>query len=65
MKSWKSGGPGKTVNYCKQSIYIPEDMLEEIRKEAIRQDRSLSWLVQHAWKVAKKDIEKLPALEDL
>jgi uncharacterized small protein (TIGR04563 family) len=27
----------------KQSLYFPEDMLEEIQREASRQDRSISW----------------------
>jgi uncharacterized small protein (TIGR04563 family) len=29
-------------------------MLEEIRNEAARLDRSLSWIVQRAWKVARE-----------
>ena len=34
----------------KQSLYFPEDMLKEIQDEANRQDRSLSWIVQQAWR---------------
>ena len=45
----------------KQSLYFPEDVLEEITKEATRQDRSLSWIVQKAWKVARKEIMNAPA----
>ena len=45
----------------KQSLYFPEEMLEEIRNEAIRQDRSLSWIVQRAWMVACKDIQRIPS----
>ena len=37
----------------KQSLYFPEDMLNEIQAEANRQDRSLSWIVQQAWKIAR------------
>src|SRR5688500_12084882 len=36
----------------KQSLYFPEEMLEEIQREANRQDRSLSWIVQQAWRLA-------------
>ena len=36
----------------KQSLYFPEEMLVEIQNEAFRQDRSLSWIVQQAWKAA-------------
>jgi uncharacterized small protein (TIGR04563 family) len=46
----------------KQSLYFPEKMLEEISKEATRQDRSLSWIVQKAWKAARKDIMSTPSL---
>lgn len=46
----------------KQSLYFPEHMLEEIAKEANRQDRSLSWIVQKAWKAARKEIMKAPAI---
>ena len=48
----------------KQSLYFPEEMLSEIQEEAARQDRSLSWIVQKAWKVARRDIQKYPAVND-
>jgi uncharacterized small protein (TIGR04563 family) len=47
----------------KQSLYFPEDMLKEIGDEATRQDRSLSWIVQKAWKAARKDIMSIPSVE--
>lgn len=46
----------------KQSVYIPEAMLSEIQREAERQDRSLSWLIQRAWKIARGEIEKTPGV---
>jgi uncharacterized small protein (TIGR04563 family) len=49
----------------KQSLYFPEDMLREIQIEANRQDRSLSWIVQQAWRSARAQIAKLPGMEDL
>lgn len=49
----------------KQSLYFPEEMLEEIKREATRQDRSLSWIVQQAWKIARTDIRKLPSVNDV
>ena len=49
----------------KQSLYFPEEMLKEIGAEATRQDRSLSWIVQKAWKVARKDIMNIPSVEGL
>jgi len=49
----------------KQSLYFPEEMLKEIGAEATRQDRSLSWIVQQAWKAARKDIMNIPSVESL
>ena len=48
----------------KQSLYFPEEMLNEITAEANRQDRSLSWIVQKAWKIARKDIMKYPSVNE-
>jgi uncharacterized small protein (TIGR04563 family) len=47
----------------KQSLYFPEEMLKEIGAEATRQDRSLSWIVQKAWKAARKEIMSIPSAE--
>lgn len=49
----------------KQSLYFPEDMLREIQHEATRQDRSLSWIVQKAWKIARIEIQKYPSVNDV
>ena len=46
----------------KQSLYFPEDMLSEIKREALRQDRSLSWIVQQAWRIAREEIRKFPSI---
>ena len=48
----------------KQSLYFPEGMLREIKDEATRQDRSLSWIVQKAWKTARKDVMNFPSVND-
>jgi uncharacterized small protein (TIGR04563 family) len=40
----------------KQSLYFPKGMLEEMHAEANRQDRSLSWIVQQAWRLARAEI---------
>ena len=37
----------------KQSLYFPETMLAEIQLEAMRLDRSLSWVMQRAWKLSR------------
>jgi uncharacterized small protein (TIGR04563 family) len=48
----------------KQSLYFPEDMLKEIQDEASRQDRSLSWIVQKAWRIARREIMRYPSVND-
>lgn len=53
------------TDHRKQSLYFPEDMLEDIQREAVRQDRSISWIVQHAWKVARVDIRRMPSVNDV
>ena len=49
----------------KQSLYFPEDMLREIQHEAWRQDRSLSWIVQKAWKISRATIKQYPSVNDV
>ncbi len=49
----------------KQSLYFPESMLLEIQQEATRLDRSLSWVMQRAWKTARTEIHKLPSVNDV
>ena len=45
----------------KQSLYFPESVLKEIAAEATRQDRSLSWIMQKAWKAARREIKSMPS----
>jgi uncharacterized small protein (TIGR04563 family) len=49
----------------KQSLYFPEDMLKEIMEQAARLDRSLSWVVQRAWKTARDRIKRSPGINDV
>jgi uncharacterized small protein (TIGR04563 family) len=48
----------------KQSLYFPEDMLREIQEAATRQDRSLSWVIQQAWKMARSQLARVPGVND-
>jgi uncharacterized small protein (TIGR04563 family) len=45
----------------KQSLYFPDDMLREIMRESVRLDRSLSWTVQHAWRLAREELARFPS----
>ena len=56
----KSGPDVSKSDKRKQSLYFPETMLEEIQKEAQRLQRSMSWVVQRAWKHARKEIKGIP-----
>jgi uncharacterized small protein (TIGR04563 family) len=47
----------------KQSLYFPEEMLREIQEEATRQDRSLSWIMQQAWRAAREKVAKMPGTD--
>ena len=49
----------------KQSLYFPVSMLQEIKDEALRLDRSLSWIVQRAWMIARNDLKKIPDVNDV
>jgi uncharacterized small protein (TIGR04563 family) len=47
----------------KQSLYFGDDMLNEIMAEANRLDRSLSWVMQCAWRMASSEVRKFPTVE--
>jgi uncharacterized small protein (TIGR04563 family) len=49
----------------KQSLYFPEEMLREIQDQATRQDRSLSWIMQQAWRAARGTMGNLPGTQEL
>jgi uncharacterized small protein (TIGR04563 family) len=49
----------------KQSLYFPVEMLSEMQKEADRQERPLSWIMQQAWKLSREKIQGYPGVEDL
>ena len=42
-----------------------DPIIKEIQTEATRQDRSLSWIVQKAWKIARREIMKFPSVNEL
>jgi uncharacterized small protein (TIGR04563 family) len=60
-----SDNQNKGSDKRKQSLYFPESMLQEIKDEAARLDRSLSWIVQRAWKIARLEIKKIPSVNDV
>ena len=55
-----SSSPKKKV-----TLYFSAAMLEETQREAIRQDRSISWIIQAAWRISREDVNKLPSVAGL
>jgi uncharacterized small protein (TIGR04563 family) len=45
----------------KVTLYFSASMLEETQHEAIRQDRSISWIIQAAWRISREEVRKLPS----
>jgi uncharacterized small protein (TIGR04563 family) len=61
-----SGNPHLQVSQGeRQSIYFPKDMAEEIKAEALRQDRSISWIIQKAWRISRQKMKQLPGANEL
>jgi uncharacterized small protein (TIGR04563 family) len=46
----------------KVTLYFSGGMLAETQQEAIRQDRSISWIIQAAWRIARDEVRRLPDL---
>jgi uncharacterized small protein (TIGR04563 family) len=44
----------------KVTLYFSAGMLDETQREAIRQDRSISWIIQAAWRIARDEVQRLP-----
>jgi uncharacterized small protein (TIGR04563 family) len=59
-EGWRVKGDKK-----KQSLYFPTEMLDEMQREAERQERPLSWIMQQAWKLSRDRIMTYPAVEEL
>ena len=62
--SSNGGGPGAArgtprPHANKQCLSFPAPMLQEIEQEAARLDRSVSWVVQRAWRLAREDLGKI------
>jgi uncharacterized small protein (TIGR04563 family) len=45
----------------KVTLYFNTAMLAETQKEAIRQDRSVSWIIQAAWRIARDEVRRIPS----
>ncbi len=44
----------------KVTLYFNSAMLAETQKEALRQDRSISWIIQASWRHAREEVKRMP-----
>lgn len=49
----------------KLTLYFPDHLIEQTKQEALRHDRSLSWILEMAWRIAREQIESMPGIHDL
>jgi len=54
----------KKADKRKKSFYLPLEYIQEMEAEALRLDRSLSWIVQRAWVEGKEKIKSYPSMND-
>jgi uncharacterized small protein (TIGR04563 family) len=45
----------------KVTLYFNSAMLAETQKEALRQDRSISWIIQACWRIARDMVKQMPS----
>ena len=45
----------------KVTLYFNSAMLAETHKEALRQDRSISWIIQASWRIARDMVKQMPS----
>lgn len=48
----------------KMTLYFSEELISQTKQEALRQDRSLSWIMEVAWKIAKERLETMPGVDE-
>ena len=48
----------------RQNLYFPSEMLSDLQNEARRQDRSISWIIQQAWRIARRELQRIPSTTD-
>lgn len=58
----------RSINKCadqrKQSLYFPYETLAEIKRQSLRLDRSLSWIVQRCVRYGLERVAAMPAVEE-
>jgi uncharacterized small protein (TIGR04563 family) len=49
----------------KMTMYLPEDVLNQTKQEALRHDCSMSSIMEMAWRIAREQIEAMPGVDDM
>ncbi len=47
----------------KMTLYFPKEVLDQAQEEAERQDRSVSWVIQQAWRLSYNRIQHYPSID--
>jgi uncharacterized small protein (TIGR04563 family) len=46
----------------KVTVYVPDDVFDDMKVASDLQQRSISWLVEHAWRLSRNRILGYPAV---
>lgn len=49
----------------KVTLYFREETVNEIKQEALRHDRSMSWILEMGWRIARGQIKSMPGVAEL
>lgn len=49
----------------KYTLYVSVDVYEEMKSEADRQDRTVSWMIEHCWRLSRTRIQQYPGVGEL
>ena len=49
----------------KLTLYVSDDLLQETKQGALRQDRSISWILEQAWRISKDKLKNVPGVEEI
>lgn len=49
----------------RRSVWLSGDALEALQAEMVRLDRPMSWLIEHAWMLARQTIAQYPSVRDI
>lgn len=52
----------ESVKQVKQDLYLANEVAAEVKHEAARLERSVGWIVRHAWRLARDQIRAMPTV---